>query len=199
MMLRKIINLNTKKFIIIIMNRLNILFFIIFISLMHNYFSQFNDIFLKSSLFLFLFELINVKFFNKNNNKNEDNDDSAVSDIVSDIVDEKESEETEENESEETEENESEETEESEEESDYKEETNEKKVSTDIKETDDKEETNNNYINQMDIIRLLSNYDNLGDTGLMELKNKMQELDNLVELYRNDIKKMDDYDIIEDN
>ena len=173
------------------MNRLNILFFIIFISLMHNYFSQFNDIFLKSSLFLFLFELINVKFFNKNNNKNEDNDDSAVSDIVSDIVDEKESEETEENESEESEENEENEENESEE--------NEENESEENEETDDKQETNNNYINQMDIIRLLSNYDNLGDTGLMELKNKMQELDNLVELYRNDIKKMDDYDIIEDN
>lgn len=183
------------------MNRLNILFFIIFISSMHNYFSQFNNIFLTSSLFLFLFELINVKFFNKNNY----NYDSAVSDIV----DEKESEETEENESEESEENESEESEES----DDKQETDDKQEElvdkqeelvdkqeelVDKQETDDKE-VNKDYINQIEIIRLLSNYDNLGDNGLMELKNKMQELDNLVELYRNDIKKMDDYDIIEDN
>ena len=44
-------------------------------------------------------------------------------------------------------------------------------------------------INQIEILRLLNNYDSLGDSGLMELKNKMLELDKLVEFYKNDTKK----------
>ena len=44
-------------------------------------------------------------------------------------------------------------------------------------------------VSQMEILRLLNNYESLGDSGLMELKNKMLELDKLVEFYKNDTKK----------
>ena len=44
-------------------------------------------------------------------------------------------------------------------------------------------------ISQMEILRLLNNYENLGDSGLMKLKNKMLELDKLVEFYKSDTKK----------
>ena len=47
------------------MKTLNLLFFAFLISLMHNFYSQYNTIFLQSFTFLFLFELIIVKIFNR--------------------------------------------------------------------------------------------------------------------------------------
>lgn len=47
------------------MKTLNLLFLAFFISLMHNFYNQYNTIFLKSFTFLFLFELIIIKIFNK--------------------------------------------------------------------------------------------------------------------------------------
>ena len=45
------------------MNRLNLLFFALLISFIHNTFSEFNTIFLQSFLFLFFSELISIKLF----------------------------------------------------------------------------------------------------------------------------------------
>jgi len=197
----KIINLNINIFKLNNnMNRLNLLFFAILISLMHNYYSEFNNIFLQSFFFLFLSELINLKLFNKfkRNQQNQTNqdeqnneDDSAVSDITAekedkleekeDKLEEKEDklEEKEGKTEEEKVKEEEESSEETEEESDETEENSDESV--DIIEGGD--------INQMEILRLLNNYDSLGDSGLMELKKKMLELDKLVEFYKNDTKK----------
>ena len=187
----KIINLNINIFKLNNnMNRLNLLFFAILISLMHNYYSEFNNIFLQSFFFLFLSELINLKLFNKfkrnqqNQTNQDDEDDSAVSDITAekeDKLEEKEDklEEKEGKTEEEKVKEEEESSEETEEESDETEENSDESV--DIIEGGD--------INQMEILRLLNNYDSLGDSGLMELKKKMLELDKLVEFYKNDTKK----------
>ena len=154
------------------MNRLNLLFFAILISLMHNYYSEFNNIFLQSFFFLFLSELINLKLFNKfkRNQQNQTNqdeqnneDDSAVSDITAEKEDKLEEKEGKTEEEKVKEEEES--SEETEEESDETEENSDESV--DIIEGGD--------INQMEILRLLNNYDSLGDSGLMELKKKMLE------------------------
>jgi hypothetical protein len=164
---------------------------------MHNYYSEFNNIFLQSFFFLFLSELINLKLFNKfkrnqqNQTNQDDEDDSAVSDITAekedkleekeDKLEEKEDklEEKEGKTEEEKVKEEEESSEETEEESDETEENSDESV--DIIEGGD--------INQMEILRLLNNYDSLGDSGLMELKKKMLELDKLVEFYKNDTKK----------
>jgi fatty acid desaturase len=47
------------------MTILNLLFFALIISLVHNFYNQYNTIFLKSFTFLFLFELIVIKIFNR--------------------------------------------------------------------------------------------------------------------------------------
>jgi len=163
------------------MNRLNLLFFAFLISFMHNFFSEFNIIFLESCVFLFIAELISIKLFNRyvnttnqQNQTNED-DDSSVSDIEDDNkVEDKTT--TEEKGDKEVVEKES--SVETEEESDSEDSSDEP---VDLTEGVD--------VSQVEILRLLNNYESLGDSGLMELKNKMLELDKLVEFYKNDSKK----------
>ena len=46
-------------------------------------------------------------------------------------------------------------------------------------------------------MNLLGNYDNLGETGIMELKNKMKELDKLVEFYKSDPNILEDFDVLD--
>jgi len=165
------------------MNRLNLLFFAFLISFMHNFYSEFNTIFLQSFIFLFFSELISIKLFNnigrnKTNQTSKEEDDSYVSDTEDDEkVEEKTETEKTETEKTETAVN-KEDSEETEEESDS-EGSNDEPV--DITEGVD--------VNQMEILKLLNNYESLGDSGLMELKNKMLELDKLVEFYKNDTKK----------
>jgi len=175
------------------MNRLNLLFFALLISFIHNTFSEFNTIFLQSFLFLFFSELISIKLFsrfkrNQINQTTEDND-SAVSDLSEDEV-----ENTEEKGEEKTEDKAEEKTEEKAEE---KCENENQKDSEETEEESDSEDSSDEPVdisegvdvNQMEILRLLNNYESLGDSGLMELKNKMLELDKLVEFYKNDTKK----------
>jgi hypothetical protein len=192
------------------MNRLNLLFFSILISFIHNYYSEFNNIFLQSFFFLFLSELINVKLFNRyksnqQNQTNQDDDSSAVSDISEDEenVNEEDKIEEDEDKIEEDEDKIKEEEDKIEEEYKIKEEYKEKKakVDEDSEETEEESDetegssdepvdiTEGGDINQMEILRLLNNFDSLGDSGLMELKKKMLELDKLVEFYKNDTKK----------
>jgi len=198
------------------MTRLNLLFFAILISLMHNYYSEFNNIFLQSFFFLFLSEIISVKLFNRlkrnqqnqQNQINQDDDDSVVSNITDN--------EDEDNEDEDNEDNEDKADDKAEDKAEYKADDNvdkdnknvdvkevktkEKEESSEETEEEEDEEDEENSdepvdisdggdINQMEILRLLNNYDSLGDSGLMELKNKMLELDKLVEFYKNDTKK----------
>jgi hypothetical protein len=186
------------------MNRLNLLFFALLISYIHNFYSEFNEIFLQSFFFLFLFEFIIVKLFNRfrrnqtnHQNQTNDDDDSSVSDIEDEQTEDKldtdnkceEKIETDNKEDKETEEKTIEEqdkvikeddSEETEEESDS-ESKNSSDEPVDIAEGVD--------VSQMEILRLLNNYESLGDSGLMELKKKMLELDKLVEFYKNDTKK----------
>ena len=66
---------------------------------------------------------------------------------------------------------------------------------------DDKTENDENCddsINQIDIIKLLGNYENIGDSGIMELKNKMKELDKLVELYKSNPSIMEEFSIVKE-
>ena len=200
------------------MTRLNLLFFAILISLIHNYYSEFNNIFLQSFFFLFLSEIISVKLFNrvKRNQTNQDDDESVVSNITEDEDEENKDEENEdkENEDEENEDEENEDEENKDKENEDKEnedeenedktddiakkedKTKEEESSEETEEEEDEENSDEPIdisecgdINQMEILRLLNNYDSLGDSGLMELKNKMLELDKLVEFYKNDTKK----------
>jgi hypothetical protein len=179
------------------MNRLNLLFFALLISLMHNYYSEFNDIFLQSFFFLFLFEFIIVKLFNRlgRNEINQptqtiqDDDDLSVSDTEEEKTEDK------------TVETKTETIETKTETVETKTETvvNEKcsEETPEESETDETEESSDEPVditegvdvNQMEILRLLNNYESLGDSGLMELKNKMLELDKLVEFYKNDTNK----------
>jgi flagellar biosynthesis/type III secretory pathway M-ring protein FliF/YscJ len=179
------------------MNRLNLLFFALLISLMHNYYSEFNTIFLQSFFFLFLFEFIIVKILNrfKRNQQNQNNqtDDSSDSDITED--ENKESEEKKDTENTEIKETENTENTENKVEEDCKKEesSEETEEESDSESRDSSDEpvdiTEGVDVNQMEILRLLNNYESLGDNGLMELKNKMLELDKLVEFYKNDTKK----------
>jgi uncharacterized membrane protein len=188
------------------MNRLNLLFFALLISFMHNYYSEFNDIFLQSFFFLFLFEFIIVKLFNRlgRNQTNQptqtipNDDDSSVSDTEEEKTEDK------------TVETKTETVETKTETVETKTETVETKTETVVNEkgseetpeesetdTDESEESSDEPVditegvdvNQMEILRLLNNYESLGDSGLMDLKNKMLELDKLVEFYKNDTKK----------
>jgi hypothetical protein len=175
------------------MNRLNLLFFAFLISFIHNYYSEFNTIFLQSFLFLFFYELISVKLFNRfrnQTNQQNQNDDNSSSDTEEEETEEEETEiegktaenvekttETEGKTALETEKKEG--SEETPEESDS--ETGDSDEPVDI--------TDGVDVSQMEILRLLNNYESLGDSGLMELKNKMLELDKLVEFYKNDTKK----------
>jgi hypothetical protein len=178
------------------MNRLNLLFFGILISLIHNYYSEFNAIFLQSFSFLFLSELISVKLFNKNkrNQINQD-DDSAVSDFEDEENEQEDEQEVqkvqEEQEGQERQvkQKESGGTEGDEESDETEEEEDDESGETEESSEEPVNITENNDINQMEILRLLNNYDSLGDSGLMELKKKMLELDKLVEFYKNDTKK----------
>jgi hypothetical protein len=208
----KIINLNINIFKLNNnMTRLNLLFFAILISFIHNYYSEFNNIFLQSFFFLFLSELINLKLFNKfkRNQQNQDEqnneDDSAVSDITAEKEDKLEEKEDKLEEKEDKLEEKEDKLEEKEDKLEEKEgKTEEEKVkeeeesSEETEEESDETEENSDEsvdiieggdINQMEILRLLNNYDSLGDSGLMELKKKMLELDKLVEFYKNDTKK----------
>ena len=45
-------------------------------------------------------------------------------------------------------------------------------------------------------MKLLGNYENLGDSGIMELKNKMKELDKLVELYKTNPSILEEFNIV---
>ena len=56
------------------MNRFNLLFFALIISYIHNFYNQYNTIFLQSFTFLFLFELIIVKIFNRLKNSKTNTD-----------------------------------------------------------------------------------------------------------------------------
>jgi len=189
------------------MNRLNLLFFALLISFIHNYYSEFNTIFLQSFLFLFFSELISVKLFrrssnqiNQTNQANQDNDDdSSVSDLYSSEEEDEES-----NKCEEKVENTTED-------KTKEDKTTEDKTTEKAEKKDDSEETPEESdsvtenssdeavniidgiecvdVSQMEILRLLNNYESLGDSGLMELKKKMLELDKLVEFYKNDTKK----------
>jgi hypothetical protein len=185
------------------MTRLNLLFFALLISYIHNFYSEFNEIFLQSFFFLFLFEFMIIKLFfrcrrnqtNQQNQTNEDDDDSLVSDIeedekIEDKLDtdnkceekiETNNKETEDKVNEEDKITKGDNSEETEEESDSNESKNSSDEPVDITEGVD--------VNQMEILRLLNNYESLGDSGLMELKKKMLELDKLVEFYKNDTKK----------
>ena len=205
----KIINLNINIFKLNNnMNRLNLLFFAILISLMHNYYSEFNNIFLQSFFLLFLSELINLKLFNKfkRNQQNQTNqdeqnneDDSAVSDITAEKEDKLEDKEDKLEDKEDKLEDKEDKFEEKEDKlEDKKRKTEEEESSEETEEESDETEENSDEsvdiieggdINQMEILRLLNNYDSLGDSGLMELKKKMLELDKLVEFYKNDTKK----------
>jgi hypothetical protein len=186
------------------MNRLNLLFFALLISYIHNFYSEFNIIFLQSFLFLFFSELIIVKIFNRfrrnqpNQTSQEEEDDSTVSDIEEDfeedyedkIEDKAKEEEAKEDKAkeEEAKEEESKKTEEVSEETEEESNSDESKSSSD-EPVDIKDSVDGIDVNQMEILRLLNNYESLGDSGLMELKNKMLELDKLVEFYKNDTKK----------
>jgi outer membrane biosynthesis protein TonB len=222
MLAQKIINLNINIFRINNnMNRLFLLFFALLISFLHNFYSEFNTIFLQSFFFLFLSELISVKLFNmlrriqtKEPIQTNEDDDSTVSDNDSDSdIDEEKTEKTEEKAKDKTEEKAEEKNEDKTEEK--AEDKNEEKAEDKTKEkaedkteekaedkNEDSEETEEEIdsdepvdisegadISQIEILRLLNNYDSLGDSGLMELKKKMLELDNLVEFYKNDTKK----------
>ena len=189
------------------MNRLNLLFFAFLISYMHNFYSEFNTIFLQSFLFLFLSELISVKLFNRfrnqTNQTNQDDDDSSVSDIE----EEKTVESNNKCEEETVESNNKceEKTVESNNKCEEKTvektaiETEKKEGSEETPEESDSETEDSSDelvdivegvdVSQMEILRLLNNYESLGDSGLMELKNKMLELDKLVEFYKSDTKK----------
>jgi len=180
------------------MNRLNLLFFALLISFIHNFYSEFNTIFLQSFLFLFFSELFVVKIFNRcrRNQINQTNqiiqdDDSSVSDLEEDKKEEDKKEEKEETEDkkEETEDKEEDKKEETEERKDNSEETPEESEDTDGSSDEPVNITDGVDVNQMEILRLLNNYESLGDSGLMELKKKMLELDKLVEFYKNDSKK----------
>ena len=184
----KINNLNINIFRLNInMNRLNLLFFAFLISFMHNFFSEFNIIFLESCVFLFIAELISVRLFNRyvnttnqQNQTNED-DDSSVSDIEDDNKVEDKTTTEEKGDKEVVEEKALEKKEssvETEEESDSEDSSDEP---VDLTEGVD--------VSQVEILRLLNNYESLGDSGLMELKKKMLELDKLVEYYKSDTKK----------
>ena len=166
------------------MNRLNLLFFAFLVSFIHNYYSEFNTIFLQSFLFLFFAELISVKLFNRLRNQtnqqyqtNKDDDDSSISDLEEEIKAEEKHTTEERKENEETTEN--------------------KKGSEETPEESDSEGSSDEPVeitdgvdvSQIEILRLLNNYESLGDSGIMELKNKMLELDKLVEFYKNDTKK----------
>ena len=184
------------------MNRLNLLFFAFLISYMHNFYSEFNTIFLQSFFFLFLSELIIVKIFNRcrrnqtNQPNQEEDDDSSVSDVEEDSDNENVEDKTEdktdddnkvednnkvEDKAKEDKKTKEEDSEETEEESDSNETGESSDEPVDI--------TDGVDVSQMEILRLLNNYESLGDSGLMELKNKMLELDKLVEFYKNDTKK----------
>jgi len=177
------------------MNRLNLLFFALLISYMHNFYSEFNEIFLQSFFFLFLFEFIIVKLFNRfkrnqinqQNQTSEDNDDSAVSDLSEEDEDKTE----ESNKCEEKVEDTTETEEKTTEEKEGSEETPEESDSDGTEDSSDEpvDIADGVDVSQMEILRLLNNYESLGDSGLMELKKKMLELDKLVEFYKNDTKK----------
>jgi len=171
------------------MNRLNLLFFAFLISFMHNFFSEFNIIFLESCVFLFIAELISIKLFNRyvnttnqQNQTNED-DDSSVSDIEDDNKVEDKTTTEEKGDKEVVEKGDKE--------------VVEKESSVETEEESDSEDSSDEPVDltegvdvsQVEILRLLNNYESLGDSGLMELKNKMLELDKLVEFYKNDSKK----------
>ena len=193
------------------MNRLNLLFFALLISFVHNYYSEFNTIFLESFLFLFVAEYLSVTFYNcfrrrssTNQDDDDDDDDSSVSDIEEEN-DNKTEDKTEEKKTEEESgdkvEAESKQTIELTEQ--ITEQITEQKVvkesSEETPEESDSESENSSDepvdiaegvdVSQMEILRLLNNYESLGDSGLMELKNKMLELDKIVEFYKNDSKK----------
>jgi len=191
------------------MNRLNLLFFALLISYMHNFYSEFNTIFLQSFLFLFLSELISIKLINRfrnqqnqqNKTNQDDDDDSSVSESEEEKTEDKTEEKTEDKTEEKTEEKTEDKTEKKTEDK-----TEETRVTTEKKESSeetpeesDSDETGGSDepvditdgvdVSQIEILRLLNNYESLGDSGLMELKNKMLELDKLVEFYKNDTKK----------
>ncbi len=186
------------------MNRLNLLFFALLISFVHNYYSEFNTIFLESFLFLFIAEYLSVTFYNcfrrRSSTNQDDDDDSSVSDIEEEN-DNKTEDKTEEKKTEEESGDKVEE--ESKQTIELTEQITEQKVvkesSEETPEESDSETENSSDepvdiaegvdVSQMEILRLLNNYESLGDSGLMELKNKMLELDKLVEFYKNDTKK----------
>ena len=184
------------------MNRLNLLFFALLISFIHNFYSEFNTIFLQSFLFLFFSELISINLFNRfrnqQNQTSHDDEDSSVSDI-SEVEDktEKNNDKCEEKVEVEditektTEEKTTEKTTEEQKKKVNSEETSEESDSDETVGSSDElvDITDGVDVSQMEILRLLNNYESLGDSGLMELKNKMLELDKLVEFYKNDTKK----------
>ncbi len=184
------------------MNRLNLLFFALLISFIHNFYSEFNTIFLQSFLFLFFSELVSVKLFNRFRNQTNQqsqttpDDDSSVSDI-SEVEDK-----TEENndkceekveDTTETVDKTSIERTTEDQEQEKKGDSEETPEEPDSENGDSSDEpvdiTEGVDVSQIEILRLLNNYESLGDSGLMELKNKMLELDKLVEFYKNDTKK----------
>jgi hypothetical protein len=194
------------------MNRLNLLFFALLISFIHNYYSEFNTIFLQSFLFLFFSELISVKLFsrfrrnqiNQQNQTNQEDDDSSVSDLLEEDEDKTEESNKCEEKVEDTietvektiEEKTIEKVEKTIEEQEKKEGSEETPEESDSETEDSSDEPvditdgiDSVDVSQMEILRLLNNYESLGDSGLMELKKKMLELDKLVEFYKNDTKK----------
>ena len=183
------------------MNRLNLLFFALLISYMHNFYSEFNTIFLQSFLFLFLSELISIKLINRfrnqqnqqNKTNQDDDDDSSVSESEEEKTEDKTEEKTEEKTEDKTEKKTEDKTEETRVTTEKKESSEETPEESDSDETGGSDEpvdiTDGVDVSQIEILRLLNNYESLGDSGLMELKNKMLELDKLVEFYKNDTKK----------
>lgn len=178
------------------MNRLNLLFFALLISFIHNFYSEFNTIFLQSFLFLFFSELISVKLFRRSSNQHnqqnqttEDND-SAVSDLSEEGEESNKCDEKVEDTAETLEKTTEEKTTEEQEKKGDSEETPEESDSETEDSSDEPVDIADGVdVSQMEILRLLNNYESLGDSGLMELKKKMLELDKLVEFYKNDTKK----------
>jgi hypothetical protein len=185
------------------MNRLNLLFFALLISFVHNYYSEFNTIFLESFLFLFVAEYLSVTFYNcfrRRSSTNQDDDDSSVSDIeeendnkTEDKTEEKKTEEESGDKVEVESKQTIELTEQITEQKAVKESSEETPEESDSETEDSSDEpvdiAEGVDVSQMEILRLLNNYESLGDSGLMELKNKMLELDKIVEFYKNDTKK----------
>ena len=179
---------------------INILLYSLFFSFMFNYFNDYSLIIVMSTIIFYFYKQIkNKKDNNQNQNKN------IVKIIKTDDLSI-------------TSEGTLEENSESSESSENSEKVDNNVVNDDINNDDDDDDDNNdddnndddnndddenenddedeNTINQIDIMKLLGNYENLGDSGIMELKNKMKELDKLVELYKTNPSILEEFSIV---